>query len=186
MIKSTRKIKCLGNCTEHKYLHPISLQIYKNEDNLYKCPTELYYDKNKKTYSQVKSCDINKDKLTSLERQKFMALPYLNLDLDIMLSIYKIDTIDSLIEWVSNMIKEDKPFRYVNRIVNIWIKSNYDSLVKKNIILNTVYAKINENYWKKKNTDRMSEIIKTWFKTKNIDDFNFDLGTDLLDELDKK
>lgn len=185
MIKSSRKIKCLGDCVKEgdKFLHPITLQIKTNSSKGNKCPTELYLGDMK--YYEYTECNLKHDKIKSNEIQKFMALPYLNLNLDIMLSIYKIDTVDSLIQWINNMIEEDKPFRYVNRIINIWIKSNYDNLLKNNKVLVDVYLTINKHYWKKKNIE-ISDFLKKWFKIKEYDDFNHDLGIDLLHELNKK
>ena len=48
IIKSTRKIKCIGDGVETNdfFLHPLTLQLYKNTDKSGKkiCPTELYYN----------------------------------------------------------------------------------------------------------------------------------------------
>ena len=184
MAYSTRKIKCIGECIKpgDKYLHPVTLQINKNEfkdKNI--CPSEITIV-NSKIYTS-KTYDKS-DKLSSIELQKFMALPYLNLNMDTMLSIYKIETIDSLILWVDINIKENKPFRYVNRIINIWNKANFDSLIDNNKILVVVYEKINKHYWNLV-TDDMEKYIQKWFKTKKYDDFIFDLGLDLVNYLNK-
>lgn len=186
MIKSTRKIKCLGDCVEKGefFLHPITLKLLKNEENNLKCPTEIYYKD--MTSMQYKLCKSNKEKLSSSDIQKFMTLPYLNLNLEAMLSVYNINTIDNLLDWITDMINRDKPFIYINRIINIWIKINYDNLLNKHAILGEVYEKINNKYWNSNSIDKINNIIKKWFKTKNYDDFNFDLGTDIFTELEKK
>jgi hypothetical protein len=174
-FKSSRKIKCIGSPFEkgEKYLHPITLQTIVNETDYTKCPSELYFDKNEllpyKAYTST-------DKLSTKEIQTFMALPYLNLDMNYILSNYKIETIDSLLNWVDSVI--DKPFNYVNRIINIWIKINFDSLKENNKILVGLYEKLNKVYWNK--NINIEEKIKKWFKTKNVDDFSFNLGNDLF------
>ena len=176
-ITSTRKIKCLGNCIEpgEIYLHPITLALYKNDFKEKKyCPSEFHYDINGPTYASL--CNMNTD-YSSLDIKKFMALPYLNLNMMQMLNIYKIDTIDSLISWVDQMIEKDAPFQHVNRIINIWIKFNYDDIVKTNDILLVVYEKISKKYWNDMKVDMKD--IKKWFKTKDYKDFTFDLGSEL-------
>jgi hypothetical protein len=186
MIKSTRKIKCLGNSVKpgERFLHPITLKLLINKTNDILCPTEFYNKDN--NLFQSKIYDSKKDKLSSVDIQKFMTLPYLNLNLESMLSIYNINTIDNLLEWVTDMIKQDKPFIYVNRIINIWIKTNYNNLLNKNNILVDLYKKINDKYWNNNSIDKINDIIKKWFKNKNYDDFDFDLGIDILALLEKK
>jgi len=183
MAYSTRKIKCFGECIKpgDKYLHPVTLQINKNitQENL--CASEIRIKDSKIITNKIYD---KSDKVSSLELQKFMALPYLNLNLDTMLSIYKIETIDNLISWVDNNMKDNKPFRYVNRIINIWNKANYNSLVDNNKILVILYEKINKHYWNLV-TDDMEKYIQKWFKSKKYDDFIFDLGLDLVNYLNK-
>ena len=180
IIKSTRKIKCIGECINsgEYYLHPITLSLSKNNSTTKKyCPSEFHYDKDGPTYS--KQC--HKTTINSLDIQKFMALPYLNLNIEQMLDIYKINGIESLILWVDNMISEKLPFQYINRIINIWIKSNFDMLIKNNNIMIDIYIKINKNYWKQEFIiEDVNKYIKKWFKNKNYDDFSLDLGNDIL------
>ena len=183
MAYLTRNIKCFGECIKpgDKYLHPVTLQISKNVTQKNLCASEIRIKDSK----IITHTSYNKsDRLSSQELQKFMALPYLNLNLDIMLSIYKIDTIDSLISWIDINIKANKPFRYINRIINIWNKSNFENLVDNNKILVVLYEKINKHYWNL-DTDDMEKYIQKWFKTKNYDDFIFDLGLDLVNYLNK-
>ena len=170
--KSSRNIKCIGSPFNkgELYLHPITLQTIINYTDSTKCPSELHYDDNKlvdfKRYT-------SSDKLSTQEIQKFMALPYLNLDTNYILLNYKIESIDSLLLWVDNMMSEDKPFKYINRIINIWIKINFDSLKENNKILVTLYEKLSSKMNNKKiDLDK----INKWFKTKKSDDFSFNLS----------
>ena len=180
----TRKIKCLGNCVgkNEVFLHPITLTLQKNKIDDPVCPTQLYYKNDKLYYSdKVKSTHLD-----TKDIQKFMALPYLNLNIDQILSIYKIDTIDSLIKWINIKIIEKKPYKYVNRIINIWIKSNYNDLHNNNLILSSVYEIINNKYWSNIMIDNLNEYIDKWFKTTKYDDFYFNLGDDLYNFIIKK
>jgi hypothetical protein len=171
--KSSRNIKCIGSSFDkgEKYLHPITLQTLVNKTEYISCPSELHYDDNKlvdfKPYT-------SSDKLSTQEIQKFMALPYLNLDTNYILLNYKIESIDSLLLWVDNMMKADKPFKYINRIINIWIKINFDSLKENNKILVTLYEKLSSKYMNNQKVDLNN--INKWFKTKKYDDFSFNLS----------
>lgn len=180
IIKSTRKIKCLGNCidTGEYYLHPITLALSKNNSTTKKyCPTEFHYDKDGPTYA--KQC--SKNSISNYDIMKFMALPYLNLNIEQMLEIYKIYNIETLIKWIDIKIDEKVPFQYINRIINIWIKSNYDNLVKTNNIMTDIYIKLNKHYMKQNlSSDNINKYIKNWFKNKDYNDFEFDLGRDLF------
>jgi hypothetical protein len=182
VIKSTRNIKCLGNCVkpDELYLHPITLKLYKNKSkNKLYCPSEFHYDMDGPTYASLCSKNdlIRGDENSSLDIKKFMALPYLNLSVQQMLNIYKINEIDSLISWVDKMIKEDEPYVHVNRIICIWIKFNFNDMKENNDILIPLYKKISNKYWN--NIDIDKHFIKKWFKTKKYDDFSFNLGLDL-------
>ena len=117
-----------------------------------------------------------------------MTLPYLNLNLDQLLDIYKIYNIETLIKWIDNKIEEKLPLSYINRIINIWIKSNYNILIKNNNLISDIYIKINENYWKFDNKSINKSIIlyiKKWFKYNEYNKFEVDLGKDLLDYITK-
>ena len=117
-----RQIKCIGSCIKpgDDYLHPVTLQINHNKNNVNICPSEISLI-NSKIYTNTLCKDI--DPLTPQEIQKFMILPYLNLTLETMLSIYKIDTIDSLIIWINDMIKLDN-MDINNNFIKNYEKSN--------------------------------------------------------------
>ena len=76
----TRKIKCLGNCVAKNeiFLHPITLTLRKNKRDEPLCPTQLYY-KNDKIYLTEK---VKSTHLDTKDIQTFMALPYLNLNIE--------------------------------------------------------------------------------------------------------
>ena len=154
------------------------------------CPSEFHYDMDGPTYASL----CKKNDFSSLDIKKFMALPYLNLSLQQMLYIYKITNIDSLILWVDKMILEDTPFIHVNRMINIWIKFNYDDIIESlNIkndeksppILVPLYEKISSKYWNGIKIDwlKINHFIKNWFKTTKYDDFSFNLGSDLYNSI---
>jgi hypothetical protein len=180
----TRKIKCLGNCVEKNdfILHPITLNLIKNKLSKTACPSELHFLDGELKY--VKACTSNKNIMPN-DIQKFMALPYLNLSYSEMLAIYSINTVDDLINWLENKIKEDVPFQYINRIINIWIKYNYNDLINNSNILVKIYNILNNKYWSL-DLPKLDKFILNWFKNKDYEDFSFNLGNDIFIKYKKK
>ncbi len=184
MIKGTRNIKCLGNSidTNEFYLHPITLALIKNvnKDNKKICPSELHYVDGKSRYYKIIDKEVS---LSDKDIQTFMTLPYLNINIEQMLKIYKIDSNDpdSIMKWVTENIENKKPFQYINRIVNIWIKFNYNDLILNNKILIAIYKKLlslnSENKYNKLN---LEIVIDEWLKQNNPDNYEFNLGKYLL------
>jgi len=172
-----RKLKCLGNCvdTNNFTFHPITLNLIKNNLPNKICSSELHFINGDIKYT--KSCSSD-NKISSNDIQKFMALPYLNLSSEQMLSIYKIDTIDNMINWIKDKIQDDMPFQYVNRIINIWIKYNYNDFVKNNSTLVNLYNILNSKYWFLE-LSNLDKYIVRWFKNKDYNDFSFNLGGDI-------
>ncbi len=99
-----------------------------------------------------------------------------------MLKIYKIDSIDSMMEWLNNNM--DKPYQTVNRILMVWIRFNFEELTENNKILISIYKKIDKKYKLYKSDDFDEEKIQTkinnWFKNNKSDDFHLDLTEHLF------
>ena len=173
-IKGSRKIKCLGNSIESNefFLHPITLELVLNKGPKKVCPTELHYVDGK----PYTAAPIDASNLSDRDIQSYMTVPYLNLNIEQMLSIYKIDSIDSMIKWLDN---NNKPLQTVNRILMVWIRFNFDELKNNNRILVNIYKKINNKYFNKDKTSFSEEDIQNkinnWFKKYNSDDFHLDL-----------
>ncbi len=181
MSKGTRHIKCLGNSidTNEFYLHPITLALIKNvnKDNKKICPSELHYVDGKSRYYKKMDNDVS---LADKDIQTFMALPYLNINIEQMLKIYNIDSSDpdSIMKWVTENIENDKPFQYINRIINIWIKINYEELIINNKILVALYKKLlNSKVSCNSNVKvNLETIIDDWLKKNNSNNYEFNLG----------
>ncbi len=185
------KKKCLGKCIEsgEMFLHPITLQLIDTKDSKNnQCPTKFYFDEKIK---KVQNCNSD-DNISNLELSKFMSIPYLNVSPDQFLNVYNIDEIDSLKNWIDNNIKNKKSFNHVNRVLDAWIRVNYDFLIKSNAILENIYYKIFKNYWNdiKINDSEikkeLSKYIPKWFEKKDINNFYFSIGNDINKYLSKK
>lgn len=167
--------------------HPITLQFIKNESksNNILYPTEFFDD----GFEFRKARTLERNYTLQEDTQQFMVLPYLNITLDTILNLYKVNSIDDLVNWVNIRINENTPFKNVNRIINIWIKNNFNIIRKNNNIFNKIYLNIYRKYWsnfKIKNEDIeniISKYIDSWVSKKDIKDFKFDLGNDLKKHL---
>jgi hypothetical protein len=173
---NTRKIKCFGNSVETNefYLHPITLALSRNDSSKRVCPTELHYKDGKPYYAMPS----DENKLSNMDIQRFMALPYLNLNLGQMLQIYGIVNVDDMVRWVDMMIEADKPYNYIKRIFNIWIHYNLDDLKENNKIIYSLIKKITKHYKINLKNDT-EKNINEWIKKKDLNDFNFDILGDL-------
>ncbi len=173
---TNRPVKCVGNSidTNEFFLHPISLELVLNKGPKKICPTELHYVNNKPY--MVKPVSYDEDtKLSDRDIQSYMTVPYLNLNMEQMLSIYKINSIDSMIKWLDDNINTDKTFETINRILMVWIRLNFNELKNNNRILNSIYKKIGKKYFNKVDDDYLQTKINTWFKNTNPESFNLNL-----------
>ncbi len=174
MSKGTRKIKCLGKEVkpDEYYLHPITLALGKNKNNINICPSEIYFDNNSKGDYKTKTI-IKADKtLSERDVQTFMSLPYLTLDPRQVLYIYKIKTVDDIIDFTTNSINENKEFETINRVINLWIRENLDDLKKtkgNNNVLERIYKILGKHFNKDFDTSKISKLIEKM----NYDDFDF-------------
>ncbi len=115
------------------------------------------------------------------------------------LQIYKINSIDSLLEYIETNIKLENILT-INRILNYWIYSNYSILKLHNDILEKIYKKMIYAYIKyfnieiewvieKKNININKEIkdyIDYWINKNNITIFSLNLLTDFINYFIKK
>nr|QFG74302.1 MAG: hypothetical protein [Megaviridae environmental sample] len=188
---NVRKINCIGDCvkTGESFLHPVTLNIVKNKNIDPICPSVMYLDKDNNIF-EYKECKKSSN-VNTKALQEFMALPYLNFDLEIILQIYKIDSIDTLFVWFNKSIESNKSYEYINRILNIWNLVNLDELKKNNKILVQLYLKYLKIYIKKidfnhnKIEKDTTYFINKWFLNVDEKSFNFDLAKDLKKYLKK-
>ena len=177
----TRKIKCIGECINKNdiTLHPIDIIPFESKDKSF-CPAYHYTN-----FKKVINCDA----ILSLDQITLnMRAPNLNLDLDEFLSFYDIKDIDSLNNWIDEN-NTTQSYDLINRIINLWIKNNIDSLKNFNTALSNIIKKI-INYHLKINKKEMEkelpEFVSYWVNKKDVNDFKFNLIHDFKNFLSKK
>jgi len=130
------------------------------------------------------------------------------------LDLYNVDSIDSLIDYMKDTIKNNSivyydsfkmkeytsndaneneiPFDTLNKVFNSWIYENFSILKNHNIILNDlcyimIRLTISDNFMNEDSLKKnIKDYIKYWFEEKSIDDINFDLINDMNNYFNKK
>jgi hypothetical protein len=164
------------------YLDPLTLNINKNEENIPLYLSNLYFNENKKLLN------YKIDKPNNYDISKNMFTPSLLINTNDLLNLYNINYVDDLIEFVNNNINE-KYFDFINRIINCWIRQNFNEIKNKNYFLIDIYVKLFKNYFNINNKllyEQINLYIVKWFKTKKFDDFNLNLGDNLIKYLANK
>ena len=186
-----RTIKCSGECVKEgtTFLHPLTLGIVNITDpdkDKRICPTNIFLKD-----TLTKECNLQKDQVDSSMMYQQMLAPNIIVDNTTILSIYKIDNIQDLSEWVDHNL-DNKPFSNINRILNIWIKTNIIDLKLFNTALVTIIKKImlkHDKNIKEKNIDsQLEDYIDYWIKKNDNDNdkFEFNLIYDFKNYLNKK
>ncbi len=175
MSKSSRKIQCYGNSItkDELFFHPITLKLVKNISNKNICPSQL----NKAASGEYEYDMISNTNLDKKSLQRFMSLPYLDFHIDMMLDIYNITDSDSMISFINKMIEEKKEFNTINRIFNLWINKNFEDLENNHNIVIMITKKLLK--YNNIEVNDLDKRINKWFKNKDINDFLFNLISEL-------
>jgi len=178
-----RKIKIISsNITDNSndsVLHPNYLSLVTSNNNNTIALTKDYILNNK--IKNIKIINDNKFNL-KIDDRKYMLYPSVIVSSENILQIYKIESLDYLIETIDNYIKNKNNFYTINRILNVFIKNNLDDLKKNNGIIYKIIIDLINNYYPefKNNEKKILEYIKIWFKNQNENDFNFDLFNNII------
>jgi hypothetical protein len=183
-----------------KLLHPITGEPLTNIDKDNICLTKFKYSPNNAitTYNSYK-CINNLDNYN-----KYMYTPPIGISSSDLLKIYSINNnIDDLDNWINNTLNESIRPNYftINRIMNAWIKNNFDTLKSYNNILEKIYYNLLQLYldsdiinkidkddiYTFKNIKKdIKNYIDYWFNKKNPNEFDFDLLTDIIEHIKLK
>jgi hypothetical protein len=173
-LKGKRKIQ--NNYLEKKpnesYLDPLTLQIRKNISNQTLYVTKFYFDDNFNliNYSLDKPTD-------NMNNKKNMLIPSLVINYNELLKLYNINNI---IEFI-NLNIDIKPYAFINRILNCWIRQNFNDLNKNYKILIDIYFNVIDKFYKKQiDKNEINKYLKYWFKKKIKESFFLNLGDDII------
>ena len=181
---NTRKInKCIGNCIgkNETVLHPLSLVMALNQKDNNICPNNEFNNLGD-TYNH--HCEQNNNDLLI----KYMVTPYVNINDLKLLTFYNIENIDDLKKWIDENINK-KSFDNVNRIINLFIKSNFNDIKIYNKLLINIIKKIIFYHFKNKEEIINKEIdsfFNYWIKKNEINNFNINFIQDFKKYLSNK
>lgn len=168
--------------------HPINLELIKNTDSINPiCLTKFQMDKNNNLNILNKYKCINKTN----NYKKNLYVPVIGLGSSDLLNIYSINSIDSLDEFITNNLNI-LPHKTIERILNCWIRVNYDILKNYNNYLEKFCWHFVEFNYKIniKNESIIKKEIKNfidyWINKHSLDEFNLNLINDIIDYLKKK
>lgn len=184
---NTRKInKCIGNCVgnEETVLHPLSMFIVKNYRDNNICP-------NNEFNHFFNTFDENCEQINNNQLVKYMVTPYVDINDLKLLTFYNIENIDDLKKWIDENLNK-KSFDNVNRIINLFIKSNFDNIKIYNKVLIEIIKNIIFYYFKNKEEIINKEIdsfFNYWIQKNDVKNFNINFILDfkkyLSDKYDK-
>lgn len=168
-------------------LDPNKLSYFYNDHENNVCLTKFYLKNNliKNSSQQCSDKSIN-------EIIKLLSIPSLIIHYDTILEVYNIKSINDLISFIDESIKDNLTFTFINRVINSWIRQNFDDLkqfnkilIKINYIIFNFFFKIliisKEKFYKD-----TSKFISYWIENNNINNFNLNLIEELKKYLDKK
>lgn len=172
-------MKPIGNKVKPNeiYLHPSSLLLNKNTDNVDIIPTQYYINNNNViTHTQENILDIYNQDFNN-----YIYTPNLLISENNFLTINNINNIDDLIQFIDKHINN---LTKVNRIINCYIKSNYNDLKIHNNILISIYIKLFKLHHNIDiNQKKINKLIDKWFLHYNKNSFHTDLYTFLFNNL---
>jgi len=166
-------------------MHPITLNWIHNDEKP-RCITKPHFNDSKRfiLYKDY-NCNISKDVYKNT-----LYIPPIGISSNDILEIYNINSIDSLLLYIDNNIHEGNIIN-INRIVNSWIRVNYDSIKIYNNFLENIYKQLvdkylnidNKNKIKNDNININKEIkdyIDYWTNKNNSINFKLNLLEDFV------
>lgn len=180
-----RKLKCTSKCSKNEVIiHPISLNGHKNNHKNI-CSTNSIF----KSDIMEQQCNPLEDQPNQDEIIFNFLIPNINIDSQDLVNIYGINNIDNFDEWIDSNLNL-LPFNNINRVLNIWIKSNLNDLKSYNnallLIIKKIFDKFDLNIKQKYIDDELSNYFVYWIKQKSYEDFDFNLIHDFKKYLNKK
>lgn len=193
--------KCVSNCIKkgESVLHPFDLRLFSNEFYDKMCPTNILYQEDTKILEKGMKPNCKNPVSSESDLIDFMNKPYVYVDEQYLLDeVFEVNDIDKFEKWIDQNM--DKPMLYINRVINIWIRSNFDDIVKSledssvksDFFLNKIYLVLITKKREINNTSLekikkvLPKFIKAWFKkkSKSKNDFYFDLLVDFNNYFD--
>jgi hypothetical protein len=156
-------------------MNPLLMHFDINNTKESICMTKFNIDKKSNNFYLKKyNCQVNPN-----DYKKYMFIPPIGLFSSDLLTIYNVDSIDSLMDFVENNNNID----HINMILNSWMRVNLNNIKNNTTFLAKIYYKLLKDYFTNKDNDPVTiikEFIDSWVSKKSPEDFYFDLYNDTL------
>lgn len=171
-------------------IHPITLNWIDNSKSSQPlCITKPSFDKEGITLYKDYKCNTQNNKYNN-----YLYTPPIGISSENLIKIYDVESIDSLQTFIDENIKKMNVLT-LNRIINSWIRVNFDTIKMYNNFLEKIYKKLLEQYYSFKNFEELNrkinldkeikDFIDYWFTKNNIIGFRFNLLFELQNYLEK-
>jgi hypothetical protein len=174
-------------------LHPLSSQWINmtNEDKPI-CLTKFQIQNKETKIFNYDTCTLKENNY-----KNYLYLPPIGLSSNDILEIYNISSIDKLLDYIKENMNDDN-YLSINRLLNSWIRVNFETLKNYNNFLEKICIKIVTKYYNynieniiKKNKDfdlnkEIKKFIDYWINKHNSNEFKLELIDDFIDYLLKK
>jgi hypothetical protein len=161
-------------------IHPITLEIGQNVDKFDSVATQFFIGENGKFI--INAQKTTKNLIKSRNDKENMESPDLSLPMTDYLNIYNIDSYDELITSLKNMINKNVLEETIFRIVNIYVRIEFNELKKINNTLIKIFKIIFKNK-KVEDDEFINKFLKNWFEKNNKDDFRLNICNDFKNYL---
>ena len=174
-------------------LHPLSSQWINmtNEDKPI-CLTKFQIQNKETKIFNYDTCTLKENNY-----KNYLYLPPIGLSSNDILEIYNISSIDRLLDYIKENMNDDN-YLSINRLLNSWIRVNFETLKNYNNFLEKICIKIVTKYYNhnieniiKKNKDfdinkEIKKFIDYWINKHDSNEFKLELIDDFIDYLLKK
>lgn len=171
-------------------MHPITLNWIDNTKSTDPiCIIKPSFDKNGIALWKNYKC-INQNNIYN----NYLYIPPIGITSENLIKIYNVESIENLQLFINDNSTKINILT-LNRIVNSWIRVNFDTIKLYNNFLEKIYKKILEYYYSVKNFEELNkkinldkeikDFIDYWFNKNNIIGFKFNLLFDLQNYLEK-
>jgi len=161
--------------------HPLTLEIIDADENMIATQFFIVEKDNKQNFG-IYAPITNKNLIKSRNDKENMESPDLSLPMTDYLNIYNIDSYDELITSLKNMINKNVLEETIFRIVNIYVRIEFNELKKINNTLIKIFKIIFKNK-KVEDDEFINKFLKNWFEKNNKDDFRLNICNDFKNYL---
>jgi hypothetical protein len=171
-------------------IHPITLNwIDNSKSSTPLCITKPNFEKDNLTIYKDYKCTNNQvNKYNS-----YLYTPPIGVSAEDLIKIYNLESIESLQAFVFENINNINILT-INRLINCWIRINFETIKTYNNFLEKIYKKMLDKYYGFKNIEELNKLnldkelkdfIDYWFAKNNSIGFKFNLFFDLINYLEK-